>query len=92
VQNHPEILGIEECHIGIENNKPDAILATLPAFRRHAVKLGTLQVKYPQGSAMAFGGRSWQNVCTKAFTTRWCYATRRKVITVAGKGRPANLR
>jgi electron transport complex protein RnfC len=50
-----KILGIGECHIGIENNKPDAILAMTSAAQQAStsgasVKIRTLQVKYPQGS------------------------------------------
>ncbi len=50
-----KILGIGECHIGIENNKPDAILAMTKAAQQAStsgasVKIRTLQVKYPQGS------------------------------------------
>ncbi len=49
-----KILGIKECHIGIENNKPDAILAMTkaaePSSPDASVKIRTLQVKYPQGS------------------------------------------
>ncbi len=50
-----KILGISDCRIGIENNKPDAIAAMTEA----AAKLSTpqaqvtvqpMQVKYPQGS------------------------------------------
>ncbi len=50
-----KILGIKECHIGIENNKPDAIQAMTKAAEQASsadasVKIRTLQVKYPQGS------------------------------------------
>ncbi|MBU1565344.1 MAG: RnfABCDGE type electron transport complex subunit C, partial [Proteobacteria bacterium] len=50
-----KILGIKECHIGIENNKPDAILAMnkaaeLVSTADASIKIRTLQVKYPQGS------------------------------------------
>ncbi|MDK9705708.1 MAG: electron transport complex subunit RsxC [Desulforhopalus sp.] len=50
-----KILGIKECHIGIENNKPDAIQAMTQAAEKASspdasVKVRTLQVKYPQGS------------------------------------------
>jgi H+/Na+-translocating ferredoxin:NAD+ oxidoreductase subunit C len=50
-----KILGISECHIGIENNKPDAIREMQKAVRESAgpsctIKVQPLQVKYPQGS------------------------------------------
>ncbi len=50
-----KILGIKECHIGIENNKPDAIQAMTKVAEQlsgsdAAIKIQTLQVKYPQGS------------------------------------------
>jgi Na+-translocating ferredoxin:NAD+ oxidoreductase subunit C len=50
-----KILGIKECHIGIENNKPDAIQVMTQAAEKTSspdasVKVRTLQVKYPQGS------------------------------------------
>ena len=50
-----KILGIRECHIGIENNKPDAIKAMTEAAARVSgaeadIRVRTLQVKYPQGS------------------------------------------
>lgn len=50
-----KILGIKECHIGIENNKPDAIAAMTKAADQGSspdvsIKVRTLQVKYPQGS------------------------------------------
>jgi electron transport complex protein RnfC len=50
-----KILGITECYIGIESNKPDAV--TIMAEAANAVsssdcqiKVVTLEVKYPQGS------------------------------------------
>ena len=50
-----KILGIKTCHIGIENNKPDAIKAMAEAAARVPaaeadIRVRTLQVKYPQGS------------------------------------------
>ncbi len=50
-----KILGISQCQIGIESNKPDAILAMTEAARagstaEHTVTVQALQVKYPQGS------------------------------------------
>lgn len=49
-----KILGISECHIGIESNKPDAVAemekAVQAASAAGTVKIETLQVKYPQGS------------------------------------------
>lgn len=50
-----KILGIKECHIGIENNKPDAIKAMNEAAARipsgeATIRVRPLQVKYPQGS------------------------------------------
>jgi electron transport complex protein RnfC len=51
-----EILGISQCHIGIESNKPDAITAMTKAVQEAAFDSGVslqvhaLQVKYPQGS------------------------------------------
>ncbi len=49
------ILGIKNCHIGIESNKPDAILAMTEAARAgstadYSLTVKALQVKYPQGS------------------------------------------
>ncbi len=49
------ILGIKQCHIGIESNKPDAILAMTEAARAgssadYSLTVNALQVKYPQGS------------------------------------------
>ena len=50
-----KILGIKECHIGIENNKPDAIAAMTQAAAagstsEYRITVNALQVKYPQGS------------------------------------------
>jgi len=50
-----KILGISECHIGIESNKPDAIREMTQAALDAAdadcsIKIQPLQVKYPQGS------------------------------------------
>ena len=50
-----KILGIKKCHIGIESNKPDAILAMTEAARAastadYSLTVNALQVKYPQGS------------------------------------------
>lgn len=49
-----KVLGISECHIGIESNKPDAIREMDKAAREASagclVKVRPLQVKYPQGS------------------------------------------
>jgi electron transport complex protein RnfC len=50
-----KILGISECHIGIESNKPDAIREITRAAEDasetgYSIKVQTLQVKYPQGS------------------------------------------
>ncbi len=50
-----KILGIKECYIGIESNKPDAIkMMTAAAGKASSgdcsIKIETLQVKYPQGS------------------------------------------
>lgn len=50
-----KILGIKECYIGIESNKPDAIkMMTAAAGQASSgdcsIKIETLQVKYPQGS------------------------------------------
>lgn len=49
------ILGITQCNIGIESNKPDAILAMTEAARAgstadYSLTVNALQVKYPQGS------------------------------------------
>jgi len=49
------ILGIKQCHIGIEANKPDAIEAMKTASGKAAsngfnVTISPLKVKYPQGS------------------------------------------
>jgi len=49
------ILGITECAIGIENNKPDAIRVMTDAVNAaagdgYAIRVETLEVKYPQGS------------------------------------------
>jgi Na+-translocating ferredoxin:NAD+ oxidoreductase subunit C len=50
-----KVLGINECHIGIESNKPDAIREMEKAALKGSntdcvIKIQTLQVKYPQGS------------------------------------------
>ncbi len=47
-----KILGISECHIGIESNKPDAIevMTRAAAEDGSSIKVHPLQVKYPQGS------------------------------------------
>ena len=50
-----KILGIKDCHIGIENNKPDAIREMSKAADKASgpdcsIKVEALQVKYPQGS------------------------------------------
>lgn len=50
-----KILGIKECYIGIESNKPDAIKVMSEAAQQVStadaqIKIKTLQVKYPQGS------------------------------------------
>jgi electron transport complex protein RnfC len=50
-----KILGISECHIGIESNKPDAVREMSKAVQQAAdgdcaIRVQTLQVKYPQGS------------------------------------------
>jgi len=49
-----KVLGIRDCHIGIENNKADAIREMDKAAREASVgcmiKVRPLQVKYPQGS------------------------------------------
>ncbi len=49
------ILGIRECVIGIENNKPDAIrvmtdAANAATNNEYTIRVETLEVKYPQGS------------------------------------------
>jgi len=50
-----KILAIKECHIGIENNKPDAIAAMVKAAMAgstggYKITVDPLKVKYPQGS------------------------------------------
>jgi electron transport complex protein RnfC len=49
-----KVLGISECHIGIESNKPDVVAEMEKAVQGlsgpGAIKIQTLQVKYPQGS------------------------------------------
>jgi len=50
-----KILGIRECVVGIENNKPDAIkimtdAANAATNNEFAIRVETLEVKYPQGS------------------------------------------
>ena len=50
-----KILGVRQCKIGIENNKPDAIQAMTDAARAgsnevFSIEVNPLQVKYPQGS------------------------------------------
>jgi electron transport complex protein RnfC len=50
-----KILGIKDCHIGIESNKPDAIKAMSEAAAAAStaefnIMVNPLQVKYPQGS------------------------------------------
>ena len=50
------ILGIEDCHIGIEANKPDAVEAMSKAAKdgcssgNCSISVDALKVKYPQGS------------------------------------------
>jgi len=50
-----KILGITECYIGIESNKPEAIDSMTEAARaasgaEYQIKVVALEVKYPQGS------------------------------------------
>ncbi len=50
-----KILGIKDCHIGIEDNKPDAIAAMQAAASSastsaYKITVQALKVKYPQGS------------------------------------------
>lgn len=50
-----KILGIKQCYIGIESNKPDAIREMTKAAEQASgpdcmIKVEALQVKYPQGS------------------------------------------
>ncbi len=50
-----KILGISKCYIGIEANKPDAIIAMEKAVQAQSggearIEVKTLEVKYPQGS------------------------------------------
>jgi electron transport complex protein RnfC len=50
-----KILGISDCHIGIEANKPDAIQALMDAAAQAAldgvrIQVDPMRVKYPQGS------------------------------------------
>lgn len=50
-----KVLGIDQCYIGIESNKPDAIREMSQAARDASgsdgtIAIETLQVKYPQGS------------------------------------------
>lgn len=50
-----KILGIKQCYIGIESNKPDAIktmseAAEAASTSEYTIKITPLQVKYPQGS------------------------------------------
>lgn len=50
-----KILGIKDCYVGIENNKPDAIREMAATAERMQtadcnVEIRALQVKYPQGS------------------------------------------
>ncbi|MBF0317598.1 MAG: electron transport complex subunit RsxC, partial [Nitrospirae bacterium] len=45
------VLGVNTGHIGIENNKPDAIAAITEAAAGHpGIQVWTLEVKYPQGA------------------------------------------
>ncbi|KJU87240.1 electron transporter RnfC [Candidatus Magnetobacterium bavaricum] len=45
------VLGVNTGHIGIENNKPDAIAAITEAAADHnEIQVWTLEVKYPQGA------------------------------------------
>ncbi|MEW6665160.1 MAG: electron transport complex subunit RsxC [Thermodesulfobacteriota bacterium] len=49
------ILGIRECRIGVEANKPDAVESLRKALNdnpndRYRIRVDTLKVKYPQGS------------------------------------------
>ncbi|MDM8548607.1 electron transport complex subunit RsxC [Desulfobacterales bacterium HSG2] len=52
-----KILGIRDCSVGIENNKPDAIerlqetISQDPAKNGFRIRVCPLEVKYPQGSA-----------------------------------------
>ena len=50
-----KILGIRECVVGIENNKPDAIkimtnAANAATNNEFSIRVETLEVKYPQGA------------------------------------------
>ncbi len=43
-------LGVQKAIIGIEDNKPDAIEIMKKAVDTHAIRVATLESKYPQGS------------------------------------------
>ncbi len=50
-----KILGIKNCNIGIEDNKPDAIQIMMDAAKKgsdadYQIEVNPLEVKYPQGS------------------------------------------
>lgn len=43
-------LGVKKAFIGVENNKPDAISRVKQLLDTHAIRLVSMQTKYPQGS------------------------------------------
>jgi electron transport complex protein RnfC len=46
-----KVLGVKNGYVGIENNKPDAIVKMTEAVRSEpSIKIITLEVKYPQGA------------------------------------------
>lgn len=44
------ILGVKKCFVGIEDNKPDAIIAMTKAADKSDIVIAPLKTKYPQGS------------------------------------------
>lgn len=44
-----KILNVENCYLGIENNKKDAIAVMEPLCAKNGIKLAVLETRYPQG-------------------------------------------
>ena len=45
-----KVLGVEKAFVGIEDNKPDAVIAMQKAFEGTTVKVMAIPTKYPQGA------------------------------------------
>ncbi|MBW9172274.1 electron transport complex subunit RsxC [Clostridium estertheticum] len=45
-----KVLGVEKAFVGIEDNKPDAVVAMQKAFEGTTVKVMAIPTKYPQGA------------------------------------------